>query len=53
MLATYAADMLGVPDEEQLNLAVSQGRVVFTQGNDFLRMHVAKIDHFGIVHAHQ
>ena len=53
MLTTYAADMLGASDEEQLKLAVSQGRVVFTQDNDFLRMHAAGIDHFGIVYAHQ
>jgi hypothetical protein len=44
---------LGASDEEQLNLAISQRRVVFTQDNDFLKMHAVGKDHFGIVYAPQ
>ncbi|MGB3586204.1 MAG: DUF5615 family PIN-like protein [Tunicatimonas sp.] len=53
VLTTYAADMLGASDEEQLNLASKEGRVVFTQDNDFLKMHAAGSNHFGIVYAEQ
>jgi len=45
--------MRGVSDEEQLSLAANQGRVVFTQDADFLRLHASGIDHSGIVYAHQ
>jgi len=45
--------MRGASDEKQLSLATSQGRVVFTQDADFLRLHASGIDHSGIVYVHQ
>ncbi len=45
--------MLGASDEEQLALAVSQGRVIITQDDDFLRLHARGINHKGIVSASQ
>ena len=53
VLTTYAANMIGASDEEQLALAVREERVVFTQDRDFLRMHATGKDHFGIVYAMQ
>ena len=43
--------MLGASDE--VHLATRQGRIVFTQDADFLRLHAAGIDHSGIVYASQ
>ena len=53
VLTTYAANMLGAPDEEQLALANREERVVFTQDTDFLKMHAAGKEHYGIVYAEQ
>jgi predicted nuclease of predicted toxin-antitoxin system len=53
VLSTQEADMLGAPDEKQLALATSQGRVIFTQDDDFLRLHARGMSHSGIVYARQ
>ena len=45
--------MLGKADEEHLRLASDQGRVVFTQDDDYLRLHAQGFQHFGIVYAPQ
>lgn len=45
--------MLGASDEKHLALATSYGRVIFTQDDDFLRLHAKGINHSGIVYAHQ
>ena len=45
--------MLGASDEEHLALAASQGRVVFAQDDDFLRLHAKGMRHNGIVYARQ
>ena len=47
------AGMLGASDEELLALAHREGRVLFTQDEDFLRLHAAGIPHAGIVYTHQ
>jgi predicted nuclease of predicted toxin-antitoxin system len=36
---TPEARLLGAIDEEQLAFAISQGRVIFTQDDDFLAIH--------------
>ena len=41
--------MLGAGDEEHLAFARRQGRVLFTQDVDFLRLHSSGVDHTGIV----
>jgi hypothetical protein len=46
-------DTLGASDEAHLALAASDGRVIFTQDDDFLRLHATGIDHAGIAYAHQ
>ncbi len=39
VLTTKEAQMLGATDEEHLTLATSDNRVIFTQDDDFLRLH--------------
>ena len=53
VLSTQEAGMLGTSDEQQLDLAISQGRVIFTQDDDFLRLHAQGVSHSGIVYTHQ
>lgn len=42
--------LIGASDKAQLEFALSQKRVIFTQDTDFLRMHQAEITHAGIVY---
>lgn len=53
VLTTAEAGMLGASDEAQLALATEQQRVMFTQDDDFLRLHAQGIEHAGIVYVHQ
>jgi predicted nuclease of predicted toxin-antitoxin system len=53
VLSVPEADMRGARDEEHLALAYRQGRVVFTQDADFLRLAAAGNNHAGIVYASQ
>jgi uncharacterized protein with PIN domain len=47
------AGMLGASDEDHLSLAQREGRLIFTQDADFLRLHAAGADHAGIAFAPQ
>ncbi len=53
VLTAVEAGMLGASDEEQVTFALVQGRVIFTQDDDFLRLHAAGVEHAGIVYASQ
>jgi hypothetical protein len=53
VLTVVEAGMLGASDEEHLKRALNEGRVIFTQDDDFLRLHAAGADHAGIVYAPQ
>lgn len=53
VLTAQEAGMLSASDKEHLALSVSQGRVIFTQDDDFLRLHSKGMKHSGIVYAHQ
>jgi predicted nuclease of predicted toxin-antitoxin system len=53
VLTTAEAGLLGAPDEVHLALAQSQGRVILTQDDDFLRLHAAGAAHAGIIYAAQ
>jgi predicted nuclease of predicted toxin-antitoxin system len=46
--ATPEAGLVKASDEEQIAYGVAQGRVIFTQDRDFLRLHAAGIPHVGI-----
>lgn len=45
--------MLGASDEKHLAYARREERVLFTQDDDFLRLHAAGTAHAGLVYAHQ
>jgi hypothetical protein len=53
VLTVPEADMRGATDFEHLKFATNQGRVLFTQDDDFLRLHAQGLQHSGIVYAHQ
>jgi predicted nuclease of predicted toxin-antitoxin system len=53
VLTVAEADMPGARDEEHLAFARREGRVLFTQDADFLRLHAHGVLHAGIVYAHQ
>lgn len=47
VLTLQEAGMLEAEDEAHLALATQQGRVIFTQDADFLRLHATGIEHAG------
>lgn len=53
VLTVVEAGMLGASDEDHLERARNEERVIFTQDDDFLRMHAAGTSHAGIVYAPQ
>lgn len=50
---TPEADLMSATDEEQTAYALAEGRVVFTQDQDFLRIHGTGIPHAGIAFCRQ
>ena len=53
VLTCNEANMLEASDIDHLNFAIRQGRVIFTQDSDFLRLHSNEIHHAGITYARQ
>ena len=53
ILTTAEAGMLGASDEDQLERAKTETRVMFSQDQDFLRLAATTPDHAGVVYAHQ
>ncbi len=53
VLTVPEADLLGASDEAHVQRARTEGRVIFTQDDDFLRLHAIGIEHAGIVYAPQ
>jgi len=53
VLTVPEAGTLGVSDEEHLRRAREEGRAIFTQDDDFLRLAAAGADHVGIIYATQ
>lgn len=51
VLRAREAQLLGAPDTQHLERARHEGRVIFTQDTDFLRLHAAGVPHAGIVYA--
>lgn len=51
VLTTPEASSMGASDAEHLKLAKKEGRVIFTQDADFLRLHAKTVEHSGIVYA--
>jgi len=50
---TPEAGLRGATDERQVEFARSAGRVIFTQDDDFLKLHAAGVPHPGIVFCEQ
>ena len=50
VLTLADANMLGASDEEHVELAQREGRVIFTQDQDYLRLHSAGVSHAGIAY---
>ena len=53
VITVVEAGLLGATDEEHLEKAKSEKRIIFTQDDDFLRLHAGGKEHSGIVYAHQ
>lgn len=53
VLTVSEAGMLGASDQEHLRFARKEGRVLFTQDDDFLRLHASGAEHGGLVYARQ
>ena len=53
VLTAPEAGLLGATDEQHLERARTECRVLFTQDDDFLRLHVAGAEHAGIAYASQ
>ena len=53
VLTVPEAHMRGATDIEHLRFAAREGRVLFTQDDDFLRLHAQEMRHGGIVYAKQ
>ena len=53
VLTVSEANKLGADDKEHLAFALAEGRVVFTQDDDFLRLASSGKAHAGIVYAPQ
>lgn len=53
VVTSQESGLLAASDEQHLAYAAAEGRVVFTQDVDFLRLHVKGLSHAGIVYAQQ
>lgn len=53
VVTSQGSDLVAASDEEHLVQAAAEGRVIFTQDADFLRLHAKGLSHTGIVYAHQ
>ena len=53
VLTTQEAGMRSASDRDHLALAARSGRVIFTQDDDFLRLHASGETHAGIVYVRQ
>ena len=53
VLTVPEANMMGATDVAHLELAARQRRVIFTQDEDYLRLHAQGVSHVGIVYSPQ
>ena len=53
VLTAQETGLLAASDEDHLALAADEGRVLFTQDTDFLRLHAEGISHAGIAYVRQ
>jgi predicted nuclease of predicted toxin-antitoxin system len=50
---TPEQNLISASDEAQIAFALQQQRVIFTQDDDFLKLHQANVPHAGITDCHQ
>ena len=50
---TVDAGLLGAEDADQIAYGLTQGRVIFTEDDDFLILAAAGIEHAGLSYCHQ
>jgi len=50
---TWEAGLEGSSDIQQLRHATLQGRIIFTQDDDYLTLHAGGMPHAGIAYCHQ
>ncbi|MDP6504361.1 MAG: DUF5615 family PIN-like protein [Planctomycetota bacterium] len=50
---TSDGGLLGALDEEHVNFALANNRVIFTHDDDYLKLHQQGVQHAGIVYGHQ
>lgn len=53
VLTAVQAGLMSATDEQHLQRALQESRVVVTQDDDFLRLHAAGVEHSGIAYAPQ
>lgn len=53
VMTCQEAGLLGASDDEHLAFAAGRQCVIFSQDDDFLRLHASSVPHTGIVYAHQ
>ena len=53
VLTVQEVGSAGESDRSHLAFAAAQGRVTFTQDDDFLRLHAQGISHAGIIYGHR
>jgi len=53
VLTAQEAGLRTADDEAHLSRAREEGRIIFTQDVDFLRLHASGVEHAGIVYAPQ
>lgn len=53
VLPCKEANLLSVDDEVHLEFALKEGRVIFTQDDDFLKLHAKGVEHAGIIYTPQ
>lgn len=47
------AGLLGAADADQIAYGIAQGRVIFTEDDDFLALASARVEHAGLAYCHQ
>jgi predicted nuclease of predicted toxin-antitoxin system len=50
---TVEAGLPGATDQEHIAFALREGRVIFTEDEDYLVLHASGIPHAGIAYCHQ
>lgn len=50
---TAEVSLISASDQEQVAFALMEQRVIFTQDDDFLKLHQAGVSHYGITYCRQ